>query len=91
MSRGDIKRWGVGAPVGRKVTVLSRATDPADMQRRAAGAYVALFVVIAVGAAYGSFSGRFPELSHNFWAIAVLSGVAAVLLLAMAYMPVRRD
>lgn len=61
------------------------------MQRRAAGAYVALFVVIAVGAAAASFSGRFPDLSHNFWAIAVMGTVTAVLLLATAYMPVRRD
>lgn len=61
------------------------------MQRRAAAAYVALFVAIAVGAAYGTWSGRFPELSHSFWAITVMSTITAVILLAMAYMPIRRD
>lgn len=77
-------------PTG-KVTVLSRAADPPDMQRRAAAVYVALFVVIAVVAAYGRFSGQYGDLSHNLWAIAVLSTIAAVLVAAMAYMPVRRD
>lgn len=61
------------------------------MQRRAAAAYAALFVVIAAGAAYGRFSGQYGNMSHNLWAVAVLSTITAVLLLAMAYMPVRRD
>jgi len=61
------------------------------MQRRAAAAYTAIFVVIAVGASAGILAGWAPQILPHLWAIAAMSIIAAVVLLATAYMPVRRD
>lgn len=61
------------------------------MQRRAAAAYTAILVVIAAAAAAGIVTGRTAGMKPELWAIAALSGLTAVVLLAAAYMPVRGD
>lgn len=68
------------------------------MQRRAAAAYTGLLVLITAAATYGILTGappypgeEFETFKPHFWAIASMSTVSAVVLLASAYMPVRRD
>lgn len=68
------------------------------MQRRAAGAYTGLLVLITVAATYGILTGappypggEFETYKSHLWAIAGMSTIAAVVLLATAYMPVRSD
>lgn len=68
------------------------------MQRRAAAGYTGLFVLLTVAASYGILTGappypgeEFETYKTHFWAIAAMSTVTAVVLLATAYMPVRSD
>lgn len=67
------------------------------MQRRAAGAYAVILVVIAALAGYAIVTGRAAAMNNpehmveKAWAIAGLAGLTAVVLLAAAYMPVRGD
>jgi hypothetical protein len=62
------------------------------MQRRSAAAYTALFVAVTAAASYGIVTGRTAGLGQpTMWALASLSGITAIVLLAAAYMPVRGD
>lgn len=62
------------------------------MQRRATALSVAFFLVISIGAyllvgvAQGTAS---PERVNGIWGVAILSGLAAVFLLLLSFLPPR--
>lgn len=62
------------------------------MQRRATALSVAFFLVISIGAyllvgvAQGTAS---PERVNGLWGVAILSGLAAVFLLMLSFLPPR--
>ena len=61
------------------------------MQRRTAAAYSALFLVLAI-AAYVGAGTRYAAQNNaraSLWGIVILSGITLVLLIGMAYLPVR--
>lgn len=61
------------------------------MQRRAAGVYAAFFLVLAI-AAYVTAGTQYAaqnDARASLWGIVILSGCTLVLLIGMAYLPVR--
>lgn len=61
------------------------------MQRRAAAAYAAFFLVLAVGAylAVGTQYAAANNARASLWGIIILSGLTAASMIGMAYLPVR--
>jgi hypothetical protein len=61
------------------------------MQRRAAGAYGALFFVLAAGA-YLLAGTQYAAMNNavaSLWGIVILAGITFIILTGMAYLPVR--
>lgn len=58
------------------------------MQRRVSAAYAAFFILVGIAALFAGELVFVADQVGLLW-IAVLSGIAAVLLISMAYLPVR--
>ncbi len=58
------------------------------MQRRVSAVYAAFFILVAIAALFAGELVFVADQVGLLW-IAVLSGIAAVLLISMAYLPVR--
>lgn len=60
------------------------------MQRRAAAAYFLFFLVLSIGTYVMQSSMQLPDSrSLGLFGIAVMSGIAAVIVLSVSYLPVR--
>lgn len=60
-----------------------------DMQRRAAAAYFLFFLVIGIGAYAIRAMTNVPGRGGGLGAVAVMSLIAAILVVGLSYLPVR--